>query len=68
MQKVRGLVIKRAGELLSDGTVTRVLGYKCGDFFYDVTPAFFESADELSDLEYGSFCGANLSKYLINAC
>lgn len=68
MQKVRGLVIKRAGELFSDGTVTRVLGYKCGDFFYDVTPAFFESADELSDLEYGSFCGANLSKYLINAC
>ena len=50
MQKVRGLVIKRAGELLSDGTVTRVLGYKCGDFFYDVTPAFFESADELSEL------------------
>lgn len=68
MQKTAGLIKKRVGELLSDGTVTKVLGYKCGDFFYDVTPAYFESADETAELVYGSFCGANLSKYLINAC
>lgn len=30
---------KRALELLSDGTVDRVLGWKKGDFTYDITPA-----------------------------
>ncbi len=68
MQKTAGLIKKRVLELLADGTVTKVLGWKTGDFFYDVTPAFFENEAELDDLIYTSFCGANLSKYLINAC
>ena len=59
---------KRILELLADGTVNKVLGWTPGDFFYDVTPAFFETAEELEKLVYDSFCGANLSKYLINAC
>ena len=68
MQKTAGLIKKRVAELLADGTVTKVLGWTTGDFFYDVTPAFFETAEEAENLVYGSFCGANLSKYLINAC
>lgn len=67
MQKTAGLIKKRAMELLADGTVTKVLGWEEGDFFYDVTPAFFDK-DTVENLVYGSFCGANLSKYLIKAC
>ena len=68
MQAVtRDALIKRASELLSDGTVSRVLGYKAGEFSYDVTPAVFESAEELeAGFVYDSFCGANFSKYLIS--
>ena len=68
MQAVtRDALINRAKELLSDGTVSRVLGYKAGEFFYDVTPAIFNTAEELDrSFVFGSFCGANFSKYLID--
>ncbi len=57
---------KRASELLADGTVTRVLGWKNGEFVYDPTPAVFDSAAELEEsFVYHDFCGSNLSKYLI---
>ena len=59
-------IIKRAKELLADGTVNRVVGWKAGDFAYDVTPAVFTSAEELDkDFLYNDFCAPNLSKYLI---
>ena len=57
---------KRALELLADGTVNRVLGWSAGEFPYDMTPAVFNSAEELkSNFVYNDFCGANLSKYLV---
>jgi ferredoxin len=57
---------KRALELLADGTVNRVLGWTAGEFVYDVTPAVFETAEELqSGFLYNDFCAANLSKYLV---
>jgi len=56
----------KAIELLESGTCSRVLGWKAGEFFYDVTPAVFESKEEIErDFVFGPFCGANLSKYLI---
>ena len=56
----------RAKELLADGSVNRVIGWKRGEFCYDVTPAVFETAQELDrDFVYDAFCGANVSKYLI---
>ena len=59
-------VIKKAIELLENGTVNRVLGWKTGDFFYDLTPAVFVSREEVEkDFVFSPFCGANLSKYLI---
>ena len=59
-------LIQRACELLADGTVTRVIGWKRGEFSYDLTPAVFETAEELErDFVYDPFCGANVSKYLI---
>lgn len=56
----------RAKELLADGSVNRVVGWKTGEFSYDITPAVFETAEEIDrDFVYDDFCGANLSKYLI---
>ena len=59
-------MLSKAKELLQNGTVNRVLGWKRGEFVYDITPAVFETAEELeADFVYDDFCGANLSKYLI---
>ena len=60
-------MIDRARQLLESGTVARVLGWKRGETEFDVEPAFFESAGSLDELFYNAFCGANLSKYLIEA-
>ncbi|MGN1409389.1 MAG: 4Fe-4S dicluster domain-containing protein [Eubacteriales bacterium] len=63
MQEV---MIKRAKELLADGTVKRVIGWQKGEFAYDMTPAVFESAEEIDkNFVYDGFCAANVSKYLI---
>ena len=60
-------LINRAKELLADGTVARVLGWKIGDMPYNPEPAFFETAESLDKFVYNGFCGANLSKYMIEA-
>lgn len=58
-------LIKRACELLEDGTVNRVLGWQKGQFVYDITPAVFTSAEDVQKyFVYNDFCGDNLSKYL----
>ena len=59
-------MIKRAKELLADGTVNRVMGWKRGEFSYDITPAVFETVEEL-DAEFvcDDLTQANVSKYLI---
>ncbi len=57
---------KKAIELLSSGAVARVLGWKKGEFDYDITPAVFESAEEIENgFIYNSLCSPNLSKYLV---
>ena len=67
MQKVtRQQLVDKAAELLSNGTVSSVLGWKKGEFDYDITPAVFKDADALKDFVWNDFCGANFSKYLIN--
>ncbi len=67
MQKItREQLIEKAAELLSNGKVNRVLGWKKGEFSYDVTPAVFNDVEELkNDFVFGDFCGANFSKYLV---
>ena len=60
-------LVNRAKELLADGTVVRVLGWKAGDLSYNPEPAYFTSAEELDNFVYNGFCGANLSKYMIEA-
>ena len=65
MKAVETKMLERAKALLESGEVARVIGWKKGEFFYDPTPASFESVDELNEFTYDWFCGANLSKYLI---
>ena len=60
-------IIDKATQLLNNGTVNRVLGWKTGDFFYDLTPAVFTTAEEVEkEFVYSGFSGANLSKYAIS--
>ncbi|MDD6799773.1 MAG: 4Fe-4S dicluster domain-containing protein [Firmicutes bacterium] len=67
MQEVkREILVSRAAELLGDGTVDRVLGWRAGEFDYDVTPSVFRTPEELEkEFVWNDFCGANFSKYLI---
>ncbi len=68
MQKVsRDALIEKAVTLLENGSVSSVLGWKKGEFDYDVTPALFKSVDALrADFVWNDFCGANFSKYLVS--
>ena len=66
MQKVtRQQLCDKAAELLNNGTVSCVLGWKKGEFDYDITPAVFENAEALDEFVWNDFCGANFSKYLV---
>ena len=67
MQKItRDVLVEKAVSLLSDGTVSCVLGWKRGEFDYDVTPALFKTEAEVREnFVWNDFCGANFSKYLV---
>lgn len=66
MQKVNtSELVQRAAALLTDKTVSAVLGWKKGEFDYDVTPALFYDEKGLKEFIYSDFCGVNLSKYLV---
>ena len=66
MQEIkREILTSKAAELLKNGTVDRVLGWKIGEFAYDVTPAIFTDENSLEEFVWNDFCGANFSKYLI---
>lgn len=64
--KLTNTLLERAKELLSAGTVQRVVGWRKGLFDYDVTPGTFTAAEDLDrNFVYDENCGANLSKYLV---
>ncbi|MBO5411546.1 MAG: 4Fe-4S dicluster domain-containing protein [Clostridia bacterium] len=65
MKEVEMKMLERAKALLESGEVARVVAWKKGDFCFDPSPAVFESVEELDTFVYDWFCGANLSKYLI---
>lgn len=65
MRDVELKMKERATELLASGEVARVIGWKKGEFYHDPMPASFETVEELDGFVYNGFCGANLSKYLI---
>ncbi len=56
----------KAIELLAGGAVKKVIGWMKGEFAYDITPAVFETAEEIEkNFVYDDFCGANVSKYVM---
>ena len=65
MYEVEVKMLERAKALLESGEVARVVGWKKGEFYFDAEPATFETVESLNEFVYNSFCGANLSKYLI---
>ena len=67
MQKImRDVLVEKAVSLLENGTVQNVLGWRKGEFDYDITPAVFSTADDIKEnFVWNDFCGANFSKYLI---
>ena len=67
MQKIKADQLqKKAIALLEEGKVARVLGWRRGEFFYDLTPSVFRDADDIrNNFEFNSFSGANFSKYLV---
>ena len=60
-------LMDRAKSLLQSGEVSRVLGWKKGENTFDVEVAFFENVEALDEFVYNGFCGANLSKHMIEA-
>ena len=68
MQKItQSQLLDKAVSLLSDGTVTAVLGWSKGEFGYDVTPVLFKTEEELKEnFVWNDFCGVNFSKYLVS--
>ncbi len=62
---IQDKILARAKELMADGTVTSVLGWKKGESYTDPSPAFFTSVEELErDFIFNHFCGQNLSRLL----
>ena len=66
MKEIEKMMMSRASELLRSGEVKRVVGWTKGNFIHDPSPAAFETVESLKDFVYNEFCGANLSKYLID--
>ena len=64
MQGLEKLMLEKANALLQSGAVDKVISWKRGESYYDVSPATF-TKDDLEGFVYNSFCGANLSKYLV---
>lgn len=60
------IILNRLEQLLKDDAYTRILGWEQGEFVYDRTPAFF-TKENLQNLKYDCFCGANVAKYLVEA-
>ena len=58
-------IVERAKELLADGTVVGVWGWKEGELPGDRVPTLFTIPEELdADFVYDCFCAANVSRYL----
>ena len=53
----------KAQEMLSNGSVTRVLAWKKGDFETNPEPAFFTK--HVDDMVYNQYCATNLSNFMV---
>ncbi len=67
MQKIsRDVLVEKAVSMLESGEVCSVLGWRKGEFDYDISPAVFTDKDDIkNNFVWNDFCGANFSKYLV---
>ncbi len=67
MQKItRDVLVEKALSMLESGDVAAVLGWRKGEFDYDITPAVFTTKEDIeANFVWNDFCGANFSKYLV---
>lgn len=68
MQKVTSCqLVEKASSMLAENKVSSVLGWRCGEFGYDVEPYLFKDVEDLkNNFVFNDFCGANFSKYLVS--
>ena len=66
MQAIASAIRERARTLFEDGTVCRARGWEKGETECDWTIALFDSAEDIDNLVYGDYAGANLSKLAVN--
>ncbi|MBP3301083.1 MAG: 4Fe-4S dicluster domain-containing protein [Clostridia bacterium] len=59
------MIVNRLQELLQDDENLQFVGWEKGETPFDRTPKTF-TAETLGNLCYDSFCGSNLSKYLLS--
>lgn len=63
---MQSTIVNRAVELLQNKDVDRVIGWRIGEFDYDLTPSVFTEVEDLKkNFIYNDFSSANLSKYLV---
>ena len=67
MQKItRDVLVEKAVSMLASGDVCCVLGWRKGEFDYDITPSVFTDKEDIeANFVWNDFCGANFSKYLV---
>lgn len=68
MQKITcDVLLNKAVSMLQKGEVSTVLGWRKGEFPYDVAPSVFTDEQDLREnFVWNDFCGANFSKYLVS--
>ena len=68
MQKItKDQLLEKAAALLENGTVSAVLGWQKGEFDYDITPALFESKEELeANFVWNDFAAQTSPNTLLN--
>ena len=68
MQEInREILIAKAVELLQNGTLDRVRGWQAGEVDYDITPAVFETPEQLKQsFVWGDFAAQTFLNTLFN--
>ncbi len=66
MNKVIEDLRRASGQLLQDGKVHQVVGWRRGRFFWQGSPHFVSDAGAVEELTYPPCAGGNLAKYLVD--
>ncbi|RJX29667.1 MAG: 4Fe-4S ferredoxin [Dethiobacter sp.] len=67
MKKIEEMIKKQVYDLLEKEEIKCFIGFEKGQLPFYSPPAFITEAGQIERLIWDDFCGANLSKYLLNA-